>query len=82
MPSRYRADTPSWFESVIEKAVALNPRDRYADVMALSYELEPGLEHGLDLDKTRSSLYEKNPVAVWQFISAILFIALLIALMV
>ena len=39
----YRPDLPSWLDAVLARALAVDPKERYADILELSYELENGL---------------------------------------
>ena len=39
----YRPDLPSWLDAVLARALAVDPKERYADILELAYELENGL---------------------------------------
>jgi hypothetical protein len=50
--------------------------------MELAFELENGLAQGAAQPVRKRALYERNPVMFWQLLCAVLFFALLIALIV
>lgn len=78
---QHRPDLPAWLDRVLAKACAVNPRERYADAMELAFELENGLAQGRGCVTRKVPLYERNPVRVWQVVSAMLAFALLVALL-
>ncbi|SFM35048.1 bifunctional protein-serine/threonine kinase/phosphatase [Marinobacter zhejiangensis] len=61
---------PAWVDETLRKAVHPNPEKRYQELSEFTYDLRhPNKAY---LNKTRPPLIERNPVAVWQGISAIL----------
>jgi serine/threonine protein phosphatase PrpC len=78
--SKHRPDLPAWLERCLSRAIALDPRDRHADAIEFGFELEHGASRAVPLAIGRPSLHERNPVRFWQIISAVLLIALLVAL--
>ncbi|QJR80337.1 bifunctional protein-serine/threonine kinase/phosphatase [Alteromonas pelagimontana] len=76
---RGRPDLPAWLDVCLKKALQPNPVNRYA---AFS-EFETALESSDDtirlLEKQRP-LIERKPVLVWQCVSALLFIAVMLQL--
>ncbi|MEJ2654752.1 MAG: bifunctional protein-serine/threonine kinase/phosphatase [Acidihalobacter sp.] len=78
---RHRPDLPPAFDRVFAKALADDPAQRQQDVLEMDYELEYAAAHAAQAPPhdTRS-LYARNPVLVWQMLSAVLAAALLAAL--
>jgi len=69
----YRPDLPSWLGTVLARAVAVDPKERYADIMELAYELENGLAKGGQVKPQKRSWYERNPLLFWKLSSLLLF---------
>jgi serine/threonine protein kinase len=78
--ARARPDLPAWLERCISRAIALDPRERYADVIEFGFELEHGSLRAGPQAVERPSLYDRNPVRFWQVVATLLFVALLMAL--
>ena len=78
--ARSRPDLPAWLERCLSRALALDPRERFADVIEFGFELEHGALRAVPQTFEQPSLYERNPVRFWQVISALLLVALVIAL--
>jgi serine/threonine protein kinase len=78
--AKSRPDLPAWLDRCISRAIALDRRDRFADVIEFGFELEHGSHRAVPQAIGRRSFYERNPVRFWQVVSATLFIALLLAL--
>ncbi len=78
--TRARPDLPAWLERSIARALSLDRNERYADVIEFGFELEHGSLRAGPQVIERPPLYERNPVRFWQVISAILLVALVIAL--
>jgi serine/threonine protein phosphatase PrpC len=76
--SRYRPDLPGWLEAVLERAVAVERRERMADAIEFALELENGLERGEPVSPRRVPLYDRNPVRFWQIVSVALVLTLLL----
>jgi hypothetical protein len=64
----------------LSRAIAVDPRERYADAIEFGFELEHGSLRAVPRSMDRVSLYDRNPVRFWQAVSIFLFIALLVAL--
>ena len=69
----YRPDLPSWLDAVLARALAVDPKERYADIMELAYELENGLSKGGQIKPQKRSWYERNPLLFWKLLSLSLF---------
>jgi serine/threonine protein kinase len=75
-----RPDLPGWLDQVISRAVAVNPDERFNDVLELVFELEHGAMRALPLAAEPRSIYQRNPLAFWKVTAALLFFALILAL--
>jgi serine/threonine protein phosphatase PrpC len=78
--AKSRPDLPAWLERCIARAIAIDRKERFADVIEFGFELEHGSLRAQPQVIERPSLYERNPVRFWQVVSALLLIALLVAL--
>lgn len=78
--SQLRPDLPVWLDSVLGKAVALDPALRQADMLELAFDLESG-PMGSREPVSKLPLYERNPLLVWQVLAFALFLAVLALLM-
>ena len=78
--AKHRPDLPAWLDRALASAVAVDPRERYADAIEFGFELEHGSLRAVPRSIERVSLYDRNPVRFWQAVSILLFIALLVAL--
>lgn len=78
-PARqYRENLPAWVDDAIEKAVHPQAHKRYQALSEYLYNLRH--PHADWHKRHRPPLMERNPVAFWQGVSAILLLALLAAL--
>ena len=68
-----RPDLPGWLDAVLARALAVNPQERYADILELAYELENGLAKGGQVKQRKQSWYERNPLLFWKLTSVVLF---------
>ncbi len=78
-PSTLRPELPAWLDSTLMRAVAIDPADRFGDVVELLRALEGGAavprrNHGF------VPLMERDPVRFWQMVSLLLFIAIVVIL--
>jgi serine/threonine protein kinase len=78
--AKYRPDLPAWLDRALMRAIAIEPRERYADAIEFAFELEHGSLRAVPHTIKPAPLYERNPVRFWQGVSALLLIALLVAL--
>lgn len=72
-----RADIPDWLDSSLKMAVQANPNNRYGLLSEFQHDYQTPRE--ITLDKS-VPLLERDPVALWQGISAILATALTLTL--
>jgi serine/threonine protein kinase/serine/threonine protein phosphatase PrpC len=75
----YRPDLPAWLDKTIGRAISLNPRDRYEDVLELIFELEHGADRASPIIVERKPLYHRNPLLFWKVTSVLLAILLAIS---
>jgi serine/threonine protein phosphatase PrpC len=75
-----RPDLPGWLDHVLASAFALDPGDRYADVLEFAFEIENRSRRARPAAR-RKAFYDRNPVLFWQAISAGLLAGLIYALM-
>lgn len=77
----HRPDLPAWLDTLLAQATAVEKDKRLGDAMELAFELENGLARGMQVTTQKQPLYYRNPVLFWQTASALLFLALIAALM-
>ena len=79
--SALRPDLPAWLEAALARAVAVDPAERFHDMIEFAMEMETGPE-GAPLPVRRPrTLYERNPLPFWQGAAALLALALLLSLL-
>lgn len=75
--TKLRPDLPGWLETILTKAVAVSPLDRYQDAIELLFDLETAPSR-MPVPKTgRTPLYDRNPLLFWQVVSILLTVVLL-----
>jgi serine/threonine protein phosphatase PrpC len=78
-PSQMRSELPGWLDALLIRSVAIEPADRFGDMI----ELLRTLEGGAAIPRTQLHavpLIERNPERFWQGIAVLLAIALLVSL--
>jgi serine/threonine protein phosphatase PrpC len=75
-PSTYRPELPAWLDVLLLRAVAINPADRFGDLIELLRAVEGGAAVAR-IPRKRAPLIERNPLRFWQLLSMILAIALI-----
>jgi len=78
--AKARPDLPAWLERCLTRAITVDRRERFADAIEFGFELEHGSLRAVPQAVERPSLYDRNPVRFWQVVSALLLVALLVAL--
>jgi hypothetical protein len=78
--TQVRPDLPAWLDRTIARAIAVNPADRYADVIEFVFEMEHGAERASPIILVRKPLYARNPLMFWKAVSALLVVLLAIML--
>jgi serine/threonine protein phosphatase PrpC len=76
----HRADLPAWLDKAVGRAIAVNPNDRYEDVLEFMFELEHGADRASPIQVKPKPLYHRNPLLFWKVVSALLALLLLISL--
>jgi len=79
--SNLRPDLPGWLEAALARAVAIDPAQRFADVVEFAVELEAGPSRAPAEERRPRTLYERSPVRFWQGVAALLAIALILSLL-
>lgn len=75
-PSSIRPELPAWLDAILMRCVALDPGERYSDVVEILRSLEGGAAVER-VDQRFVPLIERDPVRFWQAISAILALAVI-----
>ncbi len=74
----HRQDLPAWLGAVVARALALDPKERYADTIELAFDLEHGLAKGGQHSvPERSSWLVRHPLRIWQLAAILQFLFLL-----
>ena len=79
--SSLRPDLPAWLQAALGKAIATDPARRFRDMTEFAVEMEAGPERPPSGLRQPLTLYERAPVQFWQGVSALLALALLLALL-
>jgi len=78
----YRNDIPFWFDQTLMKATAVKPAHRYSSFSEFISDLnKPNTQLEMKVTE-KPSLYQRNPVMVWQVIAVCLLLALLASLII
>ena len=78
-PSTTRPELPGWLDSTLMRSVAVNPDDRFGDVIELLRALEGGAAVAR-VQQRSVPLIERDPIGFWKIVSLILFVALIASL--
>ena len=78
LPSRHSPRIPAWLDAILMRSVAVEPQDRFGDVIELLRALEGGAAVAR-VQIRRPPLIERNPIGFWKFVSALLAIGLIAA---
>jgi hypothetical protein len=73
-----RPDLPAWLQAALGRAIAADPADRFRDMSEFALEMEAGPARTKTGIRQPLTLYERNPLRVWQGIAAVLGLALLL----
>ena len=79
--SLLRPDLPAWLSAALGRAIAIDPARRFRDMTEFAFEIEAGPARAPAAVQRPPTLYERNPLRVWQGISALLALALLVSLL-
>jgi len=76
--SALRPDLPAWIQAVLNRAIAVDPAERFRDMSEFAIEMEAGPSRApLAIQRPRT-LYERHPLRFWKGVSALLAGALLL----
>jgi serine/threonine protein phosphatase PrpC len=79
--SKLRPDLPGWLEAALARAIAIDPGERFADVVEFAVEMEAGPAREPDEVRRPRTLYERAPVRVWQGVAALLALLVIMLLL-
>jgi serine/threonine protein phosphatase PrpC len=79
--SALRPDLPAWLEAALARAFAVDPAERFHDMIAFATEMETGPERAPPAAQRPRTLYERNPLRFWQGVALLLALALLLSLL-
>jgi serine/threonine protein phosphatase PrpC len=78
-PSDRRPELPAWLDGTLMRAVAVDPDERFGDVIELLRALEGGAAVAR-VDPQFVPLIERDPVRFWQIVALLLAIGLIVSL--
>ena len=76
-----RPDLPAWLQAALARAIAIDPTERYRDMVEFAVEMEAGPTRAPPALGRPRTLLERNPVLFWQGVAALLALALLVSLL-
>jgi serine/threonine protein phosphatase PrpC len=79
--SNLRPDLPAWLQDALGQAIAIDPAERFQDMMEFAVEMEAGPARAPVTERRPLTLYERAPVRFWQGVAALLALALLLLLL-
>jgi len=79
--SALRPDLPAWLQATLARAIAIDPAERFQDVMEFAFEMEAGPARAPAPMSRPQTLYERDPVRFWQGVAALLVLALILSLL-
>ncbi len=79
--SALRPDLPAWLQAVIAQAIAVDPAERFQDVMEFAVEMEAGPARTPAPKPRPQTLYERDPLRFWQGVAGLLALALILSLL-
>jgi serine/threonine protein phosphatase PrpC len=78
--STLRPDLPAWLQATLARAIAIDPVERFHDMIEFAVEMETGPARAPLAAFRKQTFYERHPVRFWQGVSALLVLALLLSL--
>jgi serine/threonine protein phosphatase PrpC len=78
--STLRPDLPAWLQGALARAVAIDPAERFHDMIDFAVEMENGPSRAPLAGFKQQTFYQRYPVRFWQGVSALLALALLLSL--
>jgi serine/threonine protein phosphatase PrpC len=79
--SELRPDLPAWLQAALGRAIAIDPMDRFRDMIEFAVEMETGPARAPPPVYRQQTLYERAPLRVWQGVAALLVLALVLLLL-
>jgi serine/threonine protein phosphatase PrpC len=79
--SDLRPDLPAWLQAALGRAIAVDPAQRFHEMMEFAAEMEAGPARAPVRVRRPLTLYERSPVRFWQGVAALLALALLLLLL-
>ena len=79
--SALRPDLPAWLQATLARAIAIDPAERFQDVMEFAVEMEAGPARAPASMSRPQTLYERDPLRFWQGVAALLVLALILSLL-
>jgi serine/threonine protein phosphatase PrpC len=78
--SALRPDLPAWLQGALGRAIAIDPSERFHDMIEYAVEMEMGPARAPSTARRPQTFYERRPVLFWQGVSALLALALALLL--
>ena len=78
--SDLRPDLPAWLQATLARAIAVDPAERFQEVMEFAFEMETGPARPPPTVQRPQTLYERSPLRFWQVVSALLALGLILSL--
>jgi len=79
--SALRPDLPAWLQAALGRAIAIDPTQRFRDMIEFAVEMEAGPARAPAAVRRPRTLYERSPLQFWQGVAALLALALLLSLL-
>jgi serine/threonine protein phosphatase PrpC len=79
--SALRPDLPAWLQGALGRAIAIDPAERFHDMIEFAAEMEMGPARAPSTVRRPQTFYERRPVLFWQGVSGLLALALLLSLL-
>ena len=79
--SALRPDLPAWLQAALGRAIAIDPAERFRDMIEFAMEMETGPARATVALRRPLTLYERAPVRFWQGVAGLLGLALLLSLL-
>ena len=76
-----RPDLPAWLQAALNRAIAVEPSNRFRDVMEFAVEMEEGPARAPHATSGTRTFYQRYPVQFWQAASALLALGLVLSLL-
>jgi serine/threonine protein phosphatase PrpC len=76
-----RPDLPAWLQAALARAIAIDPGERFRDMMEFAVEMEAGPARAPNAMRRPLTLYERHPLRFWQGVAALLALALFLSLL-